>query len=175
MGLALSMLGLTVQDMRRSLEFYRRLGLDVPEGDDASQHIEVRMPGEVTVFLDTRAVRPDVVVPDATTPVYPVLLEFFFPSRAAVDAKYAELIGLGGYQRYHAPFFTTFGMYFALVNDPDGHTVLLSAELETPTSAQASQQMDFEMPVRGFTDTRRSIGESHPQPAAREGRAGGDA
>lgn len=137
MGLSLSMLGLTVQDMRRSLEFYRRLGLEVPDGEDASQHIEVRMRGEVTFFLDTRAVRPDVVIPEATTSVYPVLLEFFLPNRGAVDAKYAELIRLG-YQRYHAPFFTTFGMYFVLVNDPDGHTVLLSAEVETPTSAQAS-------------------------------------
>jgi hypothetical protein len=47
-------------------------------------------------------------------------------SRAAVDAKYAELTGLG-YQSYHTPFETPFGVYFALVNDPDGNTILLSA------------------------------------------------
>ncbi len=44
----------------------------------------------------------------------------------AVDAKYAELTGLG-YQSYHTPFETPFGVYFALVNDPDGNTILLSA------------------------------------------------
>jgi hypothetical protein len=47
--------------------------------------------------------------------------------RAAVDAKYNELTGFG-YQSAHTPFVTSFGMYFAMVNDPDGHTILLSAD-----------------------------------------------
>jgi len=47
--------------------------------------------------------------------------------RAAVDAKYSELTGFG-YQSYHAPFVSSIGMYFAMVNDPDGNTILLSAD-----------------------------------------------
>jgi len=43
-----------------------------------------------------------------------------------VEAKYAELTACG-YQGYRAPFETSFRAYFAMVNDPDGNTILLSA------------------------------------------------
>ena len=55
------------------------------------------------------------------------ILEFYLKERAAVDAKYAELTGLG-YQSYHAPFVSSIGMYFAMINDPDGNIILLSAD-----------------------------------------------
>jgi hypothetical protein len=48
--------------------------------------------------------------------------------QATVDAKYKELID-SGYQSYHTPFVTPFGVYFALVNDPDGDTILLSGDV----------------------------------------------
>ncbi len=55
-----------------------------------------------------------------------VALEFNLKERAAVDAKYAELTGFG-YRSYHALFFSPTGIYFAMVNDPDGNSVVLSA------------------------------------------------
>ena len=65
-----------------------------------------------------------------------VLLEFYLPSRALVDAKYRELTE-AGYGSYRAPFeVPRIGMYFALVEDPDGHTILLSGDLaEAPPPA----------------------------------------
>ena len=125
MGLELYMVGLTVRDMDQAVTFYRRLGLDVPEGGATPSHVEVKMQGGLTFFLDSRPVRRAVGGEDLGD--YRVLLEFYLPSQAAVDAKYAELIG-AGYTSYRAPFVTSFGMYFALVDDPDGHTVLLSAD-----------------------------------------------
>ena len=44
-----------------------------------------------------------------------------------VAEKYTELTECG-YASYRAPFETPFGMYFAMVNDPDGNTILLSAD-----------------------------------------------
>ena len=125
MGLELYMVGLTVRDMDQAVTFYRRLGLEVPEAGVGQSHVEVKMQGGLTFFLDTRPVprQPD---PDGLGD-YQTLLEFYLPSRAEVDAKYAELVGQG-YRSYRAPFVTSFGMYFALVDDPDGHTVLLSAD-----------------------------------------------
>ena len=49
----LSMVGLMVRDMAASLEFYGRLGLDVPEGSEAEAFVEVRMESGVTIFFDT--------------------------------------------------------------------------------------------------------------------------
>ena len=65
------------------------------------------------------------LVPEADRPR--VMLEFYLKERAAVDAKHSEMTGFG-YESAHAPYVTSFGMYFALINDPDGNTVLLSAD-----------------------------------------------
>src|SRR5258708_14067206 len=90
MALDLYMVGLTVQDMSKSLVFYRRLGLALPEKSAEQQHIEVKMAGELTFFLDTRAIRSD--NPELGKPVgdHPIILEFYFTNRTASDAKYAE-------------------------------------------------------------------------------------
>ncbi len=42
MALDLYMVGLNVQDMSKSLVFYRRLGLALPEKSAEQQHIEVK-------------------------------------------------------------------------------------------------------------------------------------
>ncbi len=52
MALNLYMIGLVTQDMGKSLEFYRRLGLAVPEDSEGKTHIEVKMAGGLTFFLD---------------------------------------------------------------------------------------------------------------------------
>jgi catechol 2,3-dioxygenase-like lactoylglutathione lyase family enzyme len=132
MGRELYMLGLTVQNMDEALTFYRRLGLAVPDEPDNQQHVEVKMNGGLTFFLDTRPVRRGDPAEAEALGAYRVLLEFYLPSRAEVEAKYAELTGLG-YKSYRAPFETTFGMVFALVDDPDGNTILLSADATPAT------------------------------------------
>src|SRR2546429_3367982 len=59
MALELYMLGLVVQDMDKSLEFYRRLGLDIPVGSEQLTHVEVKMGSGLTFFLDSRPSRFD--------------------------------------------------------------------------------------------------------------------
>ncbi len=120
MALELYMIGLIAQDMDKSLEFYRRLGLAIPEGSEGQPHVEVKMKGELTFFLNTPGRVKEMDGPR-------VILEFYLKERTAVDAKYTELTGFG-YQSYRAPFVSSIGMYFAMVNDPDGNTVLLSAD-----------------------------------------------
>jgi uncharacterized glyoxalase superfamily protein PhnB len=120
MGLELYMVGLITQDMGKSLEFYRRLGLAIPEGSDGQQHVEVKMGGGLTFFLNSRMRMSEL---DKSG----VVFEFYLKERAAVDAKYAEMTALG-YPSHRAPFVTPFGMYFAMIKDPDGNIVLLSAD-----------------------------------------------
>jgi predicted enzyme related to lactoylglutathione lyase len=62
---------------------------------------------------------------------YPWLLEFFFESVEDLSAKVDELVG-AGYRLIDAPYMTAFGMWFAFVEDPDGNTVLLSAQRDEP-------------------------------------------
>lgn len=135
MALQLYMLGLIVQDMGKALQFYRRLGLDIPEGSEATTHVEIKMGDSLTLFLDSRPSRWDPGFVDThdsermnTSGSYPMILEFYLKDRDAVDAKYQELTNFG-YQGYRPPYETSFGMYFAMIKDPDGHTILLSSNL----------------------------------------------
>ena len=114
MALQLFMIGLTVKDMARSQEFYRRLGVAIPDGTEGTPHVEVKMGDGFTMFLDTRAIRPD--TPESAEGVgsYPTIFEYFLKTEAAVkEAKYAELVGYG-YSSYRAPFDYPNGMRFAL-------------------------------------------------------------
>ena len=128
MGLELYMVGVIVEDMPRAVEFYRRLGVDIPGGSEDKQHVEVKMSG-LTFFLNTNRgqARFDSVRTEASGG-YRIILEFYLKERAAVDDKYAEMIGYG-YHGHHAPFEVSPTLYFAMVDDPDGNTILLSAFL----------------------------------------------
>jgi hypothetical protein len=54
------------------------------------------------------------------------VLEFYLEGRDALDAKYEELIGFG-YAGHVAPYDVTPELRFAMVDDPDGNSILLSA------------------------------------------------
>ena len=129
MGLELYMVGVIVEDMARAAEFYRRLGVDVPEGAESEGHVEVKMSG-LTFFLSTKAAnaRWDPARTDATGAGYRMILEFYLETGAALDAKYEELTGFG-YVGHCAPYDVTPTLRFAMVDDPDGNTVLLSASV----------------------------------------------
>ena len=131
-GHSLHMVGLIVRDMTASLEFYRRLGLAIPEGSEGKSHVEIEMDNGLVFFLDAKPARWDpAVIPRDRTPTqgaYDVVLEFYLETQEAVDAKHAELLAFG-YSSHAAPNDVGNGMRFAFVNDPDGNTVLLSGLL----------------------------------------------
>ena len=125
MSVQLSMVGLMVHDMAAALEFYRRLGLEIPADADTRRFVQLRMASGVTIFWDT--VFADTYDPGRERPAggYRVMLEFFLADNAAVDAKYAELTG-HGYHGRRGPVQTS-GPYAAMVDDPDGNVILLTA------------------------------------------------
>lgn len=134
MGLEIYMVGVIVEDMPRAVEFYRRLGVDVPEGAETKGHVEVKM-GQMTFFLTTQRVagRWDTARTNDASGDYRMILEFYLKEKAVVDAKYNEMLGYG-YKGRVAPYDTPFNTYFALLDDPDGNTILLSAFEETPAT-----------------------------------------
>jgi catechol 2,3-dioxygenase-like lactoylglutathione lyase family enzyme len=127
-GLELFMVGVVVADMRRALEFYRRLGVTIPEDSEELEHVEVKMSG-LTFFLTTEQgnARWDPARRPITGDGYRIVLEFYLGSADALDAKYAELTGYG-YTGHHDPYDVTPDTRFALVDDPDGNTILLSSK-----------------------------------------------
>ena len=127
MSIQLAMVGLVVSDMKRSLEFYRRLGLEISPDEDQKRFVMHRMPSGVTIFFDSLFFPGN--DPDrqpAPRGSYNVALEFYARTRDAVDRLHAELVGYG-YASRKAPWKSP-GPYAAIVEDPDGNPILITAE-----------------------------------------------
>lgn len=126
----LEVIGLVVQEMNASLAFYRRLGLEIPEGADSDGHVEAPLGGGLRLAWDTveviRSFDPDWSPPSGSARVG---LAFAFASPAEVDAKYRELTE-AGYEARKEPWDAFWGHRYAIVHDPDGNSVELFAPLE---------------------------------------------
>lgn len=135
MALELYMVGVIVEDMPRAVEFYRRLGVTIPDQADGLEHVEVEMSG-LTFFLSTTRAqaRWDPAQREPADGGYRILLEFYVETAEALDAKYAELTG-HGYASHCAPFDVSPTTRFAMIDDPDGNTILLSSATTSPDTA----------------------------------------
>ena len=119
-----TMVVLLVDDLPRSLAFYRRLGVEFPPGAEERRDIVVPIGDHQLVLTETFAGNdPDRQPPSGGGRI---ILEFFVDSNAAVDAKFAELAAAGHHGR-RPPFLTNFNAYMCMVDDPDGNTVLVTA------------------------------------------------
>jgi catechol 2,3-dioxygenase-like lactoylglutathione lyase family enzyme len=130
----LDAIGIVVEDMGRSLAFYRRLGLSPPPDADQQPHAEATLPGGLRVLWDTietvRSFDPDWQRPSGGPAIG---LAFNCGTPAEVDRVYEELTSLG-YEGHRPPWDAVWGQRYAVIHDPDGNGVDLFAarEGETP-------------------------------------------
>lgn len=127
----LHMLNLVVTDMAASLDFYRRLGIAVPQGQGAAgAHVQLRMPGGFSLELDTaESARLWHAAWRADHGGVSVVVGFSLPTREAVDQRYAELTA-AGYPGRQPPFDAFWGARYAIVADPDGNDVGLMSPID---------------------------------------------
>jgi catechol 2,3-dioxygenase-like lactoylglutathione lyase family enzyme len=120
-----TMVVLLIEDLARSVAFYRRLGVVFPDDVDRRKDVVADLGGGHNLVLTTTFVRND---PDRREPSggARTFLEFFVDGDEAVNAKYDELVA-AGYRSRRPPFRTDFDAWMALVDDPDGNTVLVTA------------------------------------------------
>ena len=127
-----TMVVLLVEDLARSVAFYRRLGVEFPPDVEARRDVVVDIGDAHKLVLTTTFARnvPGRVPPSGGARTF---LEFFVDGDAAVDALYAEPTAAGHAGR-RPPFRTDFGAWMAMVDDPDGNTVLVTAGRRLATS-----------------------------------------
>jgi catechol 2,3-dioxygenase-like lactoylglutathione lyase family enzyme len=117
-------------DVQRSLNFYRLLGLPVPESDES--HVAVELPGGNTLTFDTEdtiaGMHPGWAPP--TSPDSRLALALGVESPAQVDALF-EKVTAAGHAGPLKPYDAPWGMRYATVADPDGNWVDLFALLES--------------------------------------------
>jgi uncharacterized glyoxalase superfamily protein PhnB len=121
--------GIVVSDMGRSLAFYRKLGLEFPEGAESEGHVEAQLSGGMRYMLDTE----DVVRSFDTqwrrpSDGHQAGGAFRCESPEEVDGVYGELLAAGG-KKYMEPMDAFWGQRYAQVQDPDGTVIDLYAPL----------------------------------------------
>ena len=125
----LDVVGIVVDDMARSLAFYRRLGFDLAPQADGEPHVEAPLPGGLRIAWDTaetiRSFDPGWTPPSGG---HRIGLAFACADPADVDATYRELI-TAGYRGHLEPWDAFWGQRYATVLDPDGNSVDLFAPL----------------------------------------------
>jgi uncharacterized glyoxalase superfamily protein PhnB len=123
----LDLVGIVVSDMAAALAFYRRLGLEFPEGAENEGHVEATV-GGMRVALDSEEViksfDPEWEAGDGGR----IGLAFLCESPSEVDAVYRELVD-AGYDGHKEPWDAFWGQRYAQVRDPDGNGVDLFAPL----------------------------------------------
>jgi uncharacterized glyoxalase superfamily protein PhnB len=129
--MALDAIGVVVEDIERTREFYARLGLQVPPDAAGHGHVEVTLAGGLRLMFDTVETMHS-FDPDWTAPVGSprTTFAFSFSTPAEVDAKFEELVSAGG-QPHKPPWDAFWGMRYAVLRDPDGNELALFANLES--------------------------------------------
>lgn len=127
----LHMVNVVVGDMPASLDFYRRLGIVIPDGAvTAGEHVQLRLPGGFSLELDTAESARLWHAAWRTDPAsVSVVIGFALPAREAVDERYAELTA-AGYRGRQPPFDAFWGACYAIVADPDGNDVGLMSPID---------------------------------------------
>lgn len=125
----LDFFSVVVSDMARSLAFYRKLGLEFPEGAESEGHVEARLPGGIRYGLDTEETMRS-FDPEWQRPMggHAVGGAFRCESPEEVDRVYAELLAAGG-SAHKEPWDAFWGMRYAQLADPDGTVIDLYAPL----------------------------------------------
>lgn len=134
MTLQLGMVVLDVSDLERSIAFYRLLGLDFPDPFPDRPVALHTMPSGVSIVLVqgfAAGVDPNWARPES----YQQALEFYVGDDAAVDEMWSRLTS-AGYHGRMAPARPT-GIYSALIDDPDGHVMLISSDPNAKPGAEA--------------------------------------
>jgi uncharacterized glyoxalase superfamily protein PhnB len=120
---------IVASDLKRSLDFYRLLGLTIPDGD--SPHVEVELPGGNRLLFDTEetiaGMHPGWSPP---TSAGRVVLAFGLSTPADVDAAFSAVTAAGHHGAL-PPFDAPWGQRYATVLDPDGTSVDLFAALRS--------------------------------------------
>ncbi len=119
----LSQLNLVVRDMDAAVDFYRRLGIEIPDTlpDWQAHHRTADLGGEVSIDLDSTAFAPqwNAGWPASQTGV---VVGFRVATREDVDALYEELTG-AGHVGQQPPYDAFWGARYAIVEDPSGNAV----------------------------------------------------
>ena len=125
----LDQLNLVVRDMARSIEFYRAIGLEIPDDtvwrtETGPHHVEIKMANGFELALDSESLAR---VYNAGWRTFKgegdrAVMSFHVADADEVDTIHQRVVALG-YRSSQLPYYTFWGSRYAIVVDPDGNHV----------------------------------------------------
>lgn len=124
------------KNMTRSVEFYRHMGIDIPDDkiwsdDNGPQHVDLKLDGDIGFDIDTESMTIGYSPKwaEAAAAGQNAMLSFRVDSRQDVDALHDHMVGLG-HPSHLAPWDAFWGARFAIIVDPDGNHVSIMSPLD---------------------------------------------
>ena len=122
------MIGLVSSDLAKSVAFYRKLGLALPDPTPERPYLECVLPGGARFSLNelgmVKSLHPEWEPPRGQR----ISLAFHCGDPAGVDAIFADLVG-SGHGAVKAPWDAFWGQRYAIVEGPDAEHAELFAPL----------------------------------------------
>ena len=122
-----------VDDMARTLAFYRAVGIAIPEGADTDDYVVVHLHDGIRMSWNTVAVErsfnPDWAAPSEAGRMG---LSFRLATPARVDETHDQLVAMG-FEAPLPPFDAPWGNRHCRMHDPDGNAIDLFAEPNAAT------------------------------------------
>lgn len=120
------------RDMRKSVEFYRALGVEIPDDDiwiqdGVMHHWHTEFSGPYGLDIDSEDLTNG--YDPAWVPGTGVVITFRTETRDDVDALHDHMVQLG-HPSQLAPFDAFWGARFAVLIDPDGNRVSLMSPMD---------------------------------------------
>ena len=125
----LDQLNLVVADMARSIDFYRAIGLEIPDDtlwrtQTGVHHVEIKMPNGFELALDSQALAAvyNAGWQEPRGGGDRTVMSFRFADAKGVDGVFERIVALG-HGSSQPPYYTFWGSRYAIVVDPDGNHV----------------------------------------------------
>lgn len=119
-------IGIVTADMKRSLEFYRLLGLETPHFDPDEDHFECPLREGVKLMWDTLDLAKEFLPGYGHGKGGSIGLAFECASAGEVDETYRKLMD-AGFCSLAEPWDAFWGQRYAIVADPDENAISLYA------------------------------------------------
>jgi len=128
----LDQINLVVSDMDAAAEFYRALGVAIPDRDPLwdDDHRSAEVPGGLDFDLDSERFAPKWNAGFPGSQGRPgIVIGFRVGARSEVDRLYEKVID-AGYRGQQEPYDAFWGARYAIVEDPDGNAVGLMSPID---------------------------------------------
>ncbi|MEY2469286.1 MAG: hypothetical protein QOF21_1984 [Actinomycetota bacterium] len=129
------------KDMAKSVDFYRAMGIDIPDekiwsDDNGPQHVDLALVGDIGFDIDTESMTTGYSPAWAESAAKGAasMLSFRVDTREDVDALHDHMVSLG-HPSHLAPWDAFWGARFAIIVDPDGNHVSIMSPMPATIEA----------------------------------------